>query len=270
MKHFFLILICSALFYLPGWAKDLPEDLRCENCHTVHGWRVSNFDHGKTGWPLRGRHKTVTCKGCHTSGKFMEKIERLCQSCHPDVHGGKLGQLCESCHNENGWKNTFTVEMHRRTNFPLTGRHALIPCQECHLDVRDRGFTRVTLNCFDCHESDYTRTSTSTIDHVTAGFSTRCQSCHKPSAWVPAIGFDGHNDCFPITSGPHRGIRCQDCHSTLSGLNTIGSCNSGTFICGSCHQGAHSQSKTDEEHEDVPGYQYKDQKCYECHPRGRS
>jgi hypothetical protein len=247
------------------------SDQKCENCHSVQGWQISNFNHDKTGFPLRGSHKIVNCKSCHKSGKFMEKIDRLCGSCHNDVHAGKLGKLCESCHNESGWKKSFTIEMHRRTNFPLTGRHALIPCQECHRDSRDRGFTRVPVSCYSCHQADYLSTSSNgSIDHATAGFSTRCQSCHRANAWVPVMGFQDHNRCFPISAGPHSGIKCQNCHTNLNGLGSVDNCNSGTFVCGSCHSGAHSLSKMNNSHSGVPGYQYTDQKCYECHPKGRS
>jgi hypothetical protein len=68
-----------------------------------------------------------------------------------------------------------------------------------------------------------------------------------------------------ITRGPHRRFGCVDCHTSVSGSAISGLCSSGTSFCGNCHTGDHRQSKMDDEHDDVAGYQYKDAKCYTCH-----
>lgn len=281
MKKFGPLLLIASLGFLAVSMKKssadevkpshLSEEFKCEKCHTVQGWKISSFNHEKTGFPLEGIHKNIDCRACHISGKFKEPIADQCNECHNDVHGGRLGKFCETCHDENSWKNSFTVEQHRRTNFPLTGSHALIPCQECHVDSRDSVFTRVAIQCESCHQADYLSTATGgTIDHVAAGLSNKCQTCHRSTTWKPAIGFQQHDKCFPINGGPHGGIACLGCHTSISNIGSMGSCNSGTFFCGGCHQGTHSQTKMNQEHSEVPGYQYTDQKCYECHPRGRS
>ena len=56
-----------------------------------------------------------------------------------------LGVQCASCHDTSGWKSRFDADAHRRTNFPLQGRHALLPCEQCHGDRRDRAFARPTV-----------------------------------------------------------------------------------------------------------------------------
>ena len=59
--------------------KDAPTNA-CVKCHTEHygenfnivKWETSadEFDHRQTGFPLRGKHATQTCRHCHTA-KFL-------------------------------------------------------------------------------------------------------------------------------------------------------------------------------------------------------
>ncbi|MCB0326119.1 MAG: hypothetical protein KDD52_00720 [Bdellovibrionales bacterium] len=218
---------------------------------------------------MKGRHQYIRCSECHPESQFSKPIPRDCQGCHNDVHTGKLGKFCEKCHNPSDWKGSFTIEQHRRTNFPLTGAHALLPCQECHQDIKNKSFSRASVKCFSCHEADYVSTASSSINHVTAGFSQRCQDCHRSNRWTPSIGFRQHDACFPISGGAHRNILCLECHNSIPNISSLGACNSGTFFCGNCHQGSHSQSKMDAKHNEVVGYQFVDQKCYECHRDGQ-
>ncbi|HWE26326.1 MAG TPA: cytochrome C, partial [Myxococcales bacterium] len=155
-------------------------DTRCSACHSTGDWKSVTFDHDRTGFPLRGRHSSTTCSSCHVSSDLNETIPTTCSGCHKDVHRGEFGTRCASCHDEESWKSRFNADAHRRTNFPLNGRHALIPCEECHLNQRDREFTRATVDCLTCHAQDYLRAATISIDHVAAGFGTTCQNCHNP------------------------------------------------------------------------------------------
>lgn len=237
---------------------------RCELCHVTASWQQITFPHEKTGFPLRGGHARTSCSACH-SGGFDVKLVKACASCHRDVHGGELGQRCDGCHSEETWKNAVTADSHRRTNFPLEGRHAVIPCEECHVDVRDRRFTRAALECAACHQQDVDRAALTSIDHAKAGFDTRCQKCHSPTRFDRAR-FAEHDACFPILQGEHKGIACRDCHSTLANAIVTGMCATNTAACTSCHE--HSCDRSDAEHDRIPGYQCRDRKCYECHTRG--
>ncbi len=241
----------------------------CSNCHVVGGWQFARFDHTKTDFPLKASHQIVRCPKCHLEGNYEKRIEKTCGSCHRDVHAGQLGSFCDRCHDETGWASAFPMEAHRRTNFPLTGRHALIPCEECHQNQRDKTFSSVAVDCYACHQADYLSTASKGIDHVRAGFGTTCRTCHNPVHWKPAR-FAAHDGCFPISHGAHSRFTCADCHlgSIVNGI--IGSCSTGTATCTGCHTGAHSKGKMDSVHTQVPGYQYKDQKCYECHRNGTS
>jgi len=202
----------------PGRAGDAPHgtgDTRCAACHSTEDWKRVTFGHDKTGFPLTGRHREVTCSACHPRSDFSLPVARACAACHRDVHLQRLGQRCDRCHDTAGFKlATFGPDAHRRTAFPLTGRHAAIPCAECHGDRRDRSFQRGTVKCIGCHEADYQRTATDprALDHVAAGFSTDCRQCHGP--WrFSAASFPAHEACFAIKSGPHAGVTCRDCHT---------------------------------------------------------
>jgi hypothetical protein len=234
---------------------------KCELCHKPTGWQEASFPHDRTGFPLRGAHAKTECKACHTQD-FNQPLASACASCHRDAHAGELGQRCEGCHDSKGWTALFTADAHRRTNFPLSGRHAILPCQECHVDMRGPQFGRRTVECIGCHQRDYDRTALTTLDHVALGLPTDCRQCHQPWSFSHAR-FPGHDRCFEITGGEHAGIACLRCHSSLSNVTFTGECNTQTAACTGCHE--HSCSRTDREHREVPGYQCKDRKCYECH-----
>ena len=234
---------------------------RCAACHVVAGWSTVRFNHDPTGFPLRGAHAQVKCRDCHAHD-FTVRVADTCSGCHRDRHSGEFGVRCESCHDEQNWRPFFQVDAHRRTGFPLTGRHGLIPCQECHGNMRDRTFTQAPLACLGCHRADYDRTRLTTIDHVAARFGTDCQRCHDTRTFRGA-NFDGHDPCFRISRGPHRGISCLKCHSSLTNFVISGACNTGTASCTSCH--THECVRTDRQHQNVMGYECRDRKCFECH-----
>jgi hypothetical protein len=237
------------------------DQTRCAACHNVQGFSGAAISHDRTGFPLRGAHAKVSCQECHAAG-FDTALSTRCAGCHRDRHGGELGQRCEGCHDEASWRSRFDAEAHRRTNFPLSGRHAFVPCEECHLDVRDRGFSRATLSCYDCHLADLQRTALGSFSHLSHNVGTACQDCHDPSRFTPAH-FPAHDACFEISAGPHASIRCLGCHTRLDSAQASGTCFTGTAACTNCH--THACSATNGRHANVPGYQCKDRKCYECH-----
>lgn len=236
-------------------------ETKCGACHSTDSWGDVAFAHERTGFPLRGTHARLGCKDCHAQD-FDRALGRTCSSCHRDVHQGRLSARCASCHTEESWRSSFGADAHRRGDFPLTGRHAFIACEECHGDRRDRGFARATKTCFDCHQANYQHTRGTAIDHVAAGFPTACQDCHQTWKWTGAF-FAAHENCFPISSGPHH-VSCLKCHTSLAGFAVTGQCATNTAACTRCH----GDSATTPRHASVPGYQWRDRKCYECHVSG--
>ena len=236
-------------------------DTRCNACHSTSGWTPVSFDHSHTGFPLEGRHLLTSCRSCHRfSDDFRAPVATNCAACHQDVHTGEFGNHCATCHDARDWESRFGPDAHRRTNFPLTGRHAALACEECHLNQRDRTFTRAAVDCYACHQSDYARTAGTALDHVRAGFSTDCKSCHFPTRFKGAR-FAAHESCFQIAGGPHAGIACLGCHTSLASVAATGSCSTNTADCMQCHACAAVTPK----HSAVSGFQCKNRKCYECH-----
>jgi hypothetical protein len=238
-------------------------DTRCEACHSASAWTPVTFDHSRTGFPLEGRHLFASCRGCHGSSiTFREPVPTNCAACHRDVHTGEFGNRCASCHDARDWTSRFGPDAHRRTNFPLTGRHAAIPCEECHLDQRDRSFTRAAVDCLACHQLDYLRTVGTAVDHARAGFGTDCKSCHFPDRFKGGR-FPAHERCFQIANGPHARIACLNCHTSLAAVIATGTCSTNTADCVRCHL----CTPTTQQHANPPviAFQCKDRKCYECH-----
>jgi hypothetical protein len=249
---------------LPAAAAPAPASgmgTQCGACHKTSSWTDVQFDHDRTGFPLKGGHRRVTCKACHAIN-FENKVPTTCAGCHRDPHAAEFGLTCEGCHDEQHWTTTFTADAHRRTNFPLSGAHATIPCRECHPNARDRDFSRSPVTCATCHLSDYQRTGSTTIDHAGAGFSQDCRQCHTTLRWRPAR-FPDHDRCFLLSAGPHAGIRCTSCHRALPTGVVTGQCATNTASCTGCHE--HSCARTDPKHPPGIGYECKDQKCYQCH-----
>ena len=239
---------------------------RCSACHLVEGWEKVRFNHDPTGFPLRGAHVTVACGSCHPRG-FDVPVADTCAGCHRDRHGGEFGLMCEGCHDDKSWQALFQADAHRRTGFPLIGKHALIPCQQCHGNMRDRTFVSAPLGCVSCHQADYNRTKVMSIDHVAAGFSLECQTCHNTWRFWPAR-LPQHDACFRLTSGPHNGIRCLGCHTSLPPPTFTGACAVDTLNCTGCH--AHECARSNAEHNNPANpalalYQCVNDRCYECH-----
>ena len=250
---------------------------RCDECHSQRDWLPVEFPHVLTGFELTGRHQQVACGGCHKpnaiAGPAGNQARRTyplptgaaCVGCHFDAHRRQMGTASEQCHNTTRWSSDFPVGAHDRTAFPLIGRHAMIPCQECHGNQRESDYSTGTLACFSCHQTQYDNTSAISIDHRAANFSTQCRDCHNPWSFRPAR-FPAHEVCFPIAGGDHAGIDCLQCHTLVAVSAATGGCNLGTAQCTSCHE--HRCSDMNDEHRGVARYECNARSCYECHPNG--
>jgi len=253
----------------PPGAGHAGGETRCAFCHTAEGWKKVTFSHDRTGFPLTGRHRDVTCAACHPGGDFQKPVPRACAACHRDVHAQRLGQRCDRCHDTGSFKQaSFGPEQHRRTGFPLTGRHAAIPCEACHGDRRDRAFARPTSRCVDCHQDDLARTALDPrlLDHEAAGFGTDCRTCHGAWRFYPGA-FPAHEACFALKAGPHAGIGCRDCHTGGIPPFIAGQALTCAPIpaavapadCMKCHGNPAG------DHAGVAGYAPSNPRCYECH-----
>lgn len=252
-------------------AEHAKQRTRCAACHTPEGWDRVAFDHAaRTGFPLEGAHRSAGCRGCHRASDFKVAVPRACVACHRDAHAGRMGTRCADCHDAVAWKEpTFGPDAHRRTGFALDGRHAVVPCEECHGDRRGRSFSRATRTCAQCHSADLARAASLAFDHLASfGAAEDCRRCHGPWAFAPAY-LPGHDVCFPIRSGTHAGIRCLQCHTSLPTPvpPVVTACTSGTAGCTRCHPCASYAAR----HTGVPGFTSqcaRADSCWNCHPSG--
>ncbi len=174
---------------------------KCKSCHTPQSWEKQKFDHDKTDFKLRGRHKKTQCRACHKGRVVDEQIETSCYSCHKrdDVHKGNEGKQCQRCHNEADWNKRVLFD-HDISHFPLIGLHAITPCEECHLS---NDFRAAKSACIDCHKDD---------DEHKARLGPNCLSCHTPNGWgLWMFDHDEQTD-YPL-KGKHKNLSCLACHT---------------------------------------------------------
>ena len=69
------------------------EGTSCATCHDDISFRLSDFDHDLSGWPLEGAHTQVSCASCHKeqadiNGDLIVQyrgVKTECKDCHsPD------------------------------------------------------------------------------------------------------------------------------------------------------------------------------------------
>lgn len=230
---------------------------RCSTCHSPAGWTVAaseRFDHDRTRYPLRGRHRAVACARCHPGGPTRPLAAfSLCSDCHADEHLGQLAggsppRDCAACHVEEGFVPArYPLEQHQRTAFPLAGAHLAIPCTDCHQEVEAARVSRVTgkpplgrgdstriyrfadSSCTACHEDVHR----GELARWTADKG--CTACHSVQAWQ-GVTFDHDFTDFPL-SGRHVGVACRGCHQR-DGAESARFRGIGT-ACRDCHEDRH-------------------------------
>jgi hypothetical protein len=213
----------------------------CTSCHTQESWKtVSKFNHKLTHFPLTGLHATVACERCHTpaqSGgpaRYKDLAFSECSSCHRDPHQGAFKAACSQCHNTSGWRTTDTTLSanfdHSKTPYPLTGRHALVPCRSCH---KTSNFSTpiATARCTDCHADKHTGQFAKRADRGD------CVGCHTVAGFKPST-FDitSHAQTRYPLAGKHSLVACDKCHAAKD-ESTNYYPPSGT--CVNCHRDAH-------------------------------
>lgn len=213
------------------------EHRDCVKCHSDHHGRdfeavhwkggKENFDHSQTGYTLDGAHAKQKCEACHQpkniadKAKLLEKkknlertflgLKRECLSCHIDEHRGQFKKTCLDCHGMESWKPAAKFK-HELTRFALTGKHALVECQKCHIPIQDNRFpddnsylklTGIAFaRCLDCHQ-----------DFHRGRFGTACETCHSTAGWQSGrfSNFNHDQTRFPL-QGKHKTVQCESCH----------------------------------------------------------
>lgn len=169
--------------------ESFPAD--CSTCHVGAAWNEIaadfEFDHeARTGVALHGGHATAHCLRCHNDrGPVATFAAQGCVGCHADVHQAELGPDCGRCHDETTWRVPTARTAHLHTRFPLTGAHVQVACHRCHAGATIANFRPTDPDCASCHHDDMTRTTNP--PHQGLGWVDRCDRCHMPTSWRPAI-----------------------------------------------------------------------------------
>jgi hypothetical protein len=198
----------------------------CETCHNSTAWIPSTFIHANTGFALTGLHATIQCSSCHV-GK-VTGLSALCLPCHQSVFNTAPNHVsqsypttCELCHSTTNW--TSSTFNHQTTQFPLTGAHTTVTCNNCHTN----GFGTIPITCVSCHQANYN--SANNPSHTALSLATTCETCHTTNTgWAPAT-FPIHSNYY-VLAGAHTSLACSSCHTN----NTYNGSTPKTCI--GCHQ----------------------------------
>ncbi len=142
------------------------KERSCAACHSTGDWQPTYFDHARTGFPLAGKHKVISCEKCHRTAQIngetmalFKGISHDCSSCHKEVHAGQFAREgktdCGTCHQPESWRTlVFNHDTHSR--FKLTGAHQRVRCGECHKAEQSgtQSFVRYrpkSITCESCH-----------------------------------------------------------------------------------------------------------------------
>ncbi len=208
----------------------------CRGCHTEHNGAAASltaldlatFPHDKVGgYSLLGHERTsdgakVGCSECHPRD-LTHFDDATCADCHsnldPDVmpqHIATFGNRCVPCHD--GVDRYGSNFDHNKLTYELTGRHATVPCAECHPRVTTaQELQQTPQDCYSCHAEN---------DKHEGAFGKDCSTCHIADDWARA-SFDHSNSDFPLT-GAHSKVKCDLCH-------TKGVFEDASTDCGVCH-----------------------------------
>lgn len=207
----------------------------CKDCHNSDSWSINraeiSFNHASTGFILEGQHTIADCIDCHENLVF-ENAQDDCVSCHQDVHSMSVGNDCIRCHDASNWLVDNIPEIHEQVGFPLVAAHGSLSCVDCHTSETLLRWDRIGNDCVSCHLNDF-NTATEP-DHIAAGFSTDCTSCHEPNSdeW----GNANFHFFFPLV-GVHDIPDCNACHTTGDFFHA-------SSECVSCHMDDYNNAQS--------------------------
>jgi hypothetical protein len=184
----------------------------CSSCHTENGYKPTRFDretHKTSAFPLEGKHFELACSKCHLpegADAVYKTGKLICSACHEDKHAKQFQSApyenrCDQCHDATSFKpNTFSVDRHAKTQFPLVGKHATVECRDCHKPLADtRQFHFDSRTCNSCHNDPHeTKLS--------------CETCHTPENWKTTKSFDHVSTGFRLEGGHAKVEQCIKCH----------------------------------------------------------
>ena len=173
----------------------------------------------------------------------------------PPKWHGDFG-ACAKCHSTVGWQQSSFS--HDKTRFALDGKHASVPCQDCHTFHDTKKFQPGPNSCVLCHEDPHggqfappakaDKTDRRSVfgsllatngplvaanaPHVTSP-RFGCADCHTNKSWKPStVNVAMHATFSYPLRGAHQQVACARCH------------DKGVFVgtpsrCGACHVDRH-------------------------------
>lgn len=195
-------------------------DKDCGACHTLQGFKKVTLNHDTTRYPLTGKHRSVTCRKCHTprdNDKIViyKPLETACAGCHKDIHLGQFQRNCESCHITEGFKQPYlNFDHNAHSSYPLQGKHATVTCGKCHTKTRDTfpagpgetiRYRPQSRKCGDCHD-----------DFHRGQLSGSCETCHQDfNSFKQVKAFDHRRTRFALDA-MHGNVPCAKCHPRIT------------------------------------------------------
>lgn len=261
---------------------------KCEDCHNTDSFKKideNTFNHDLTGFKIEGSHKKLDCVECHAlKGSYQEKYltytkDSSCIKCHSKDNPHKdefKNENCSKCHNQYRFTpSEFTVNEHKKTDFPLDGSHQVVSCNQCHKVYDENGKinkntwkpvkkgkkSKITLtfkmkdkNCADCHDNphigqfeEYNIEGTNQVN---------CEKCHTTESFHKT-NFDHNRDTNFKLINSHEDVSCERCHEYKKDKNhEFG----GYFL--------YTQNKNKDCsycHTDIHYGQFENKKCSDCH-----
>lgn len=282
-----------------------------ESCVSCHAEDAATFRlpdaacsgqlHEASGFSLDPPHAGLECSACHAPELSFEvrypgRQADDCAACHGQPHAAVFNDPsvstwgCLECHDAHRFQPThFNAATHARLQFPLHGKHAQVPCADCHgLDVTKPTWGDPPQACAACHDDVHGGHFARPRFQRTIDGRAGCARCHQESGFADLrqpFDHDTWTD-FPL-SGSHADLACVKCHDTSDGRRRLtSSCadchddphagqfrRNGTTDCSSCHRDStrfdrvvldHDRTRfpLDATHEKVP--------CQKCHKPSRT
>jgi len=228
----------------------------CATCHSTTGWRVSDFDHATTRFPLQGAHTRAACAACHgtsTGGATARftGLDRQCGACHADQHRGQFRasepvRECDACHQAEAFRGT-VFDHARVTGFALEGAHALA-CDRCHPVVEADAGAQVRL-----YRPTFAACSACHADPHAGRAGSACEACHSPTRWgalrLPSGDAFYHDRTGFALRQRHAAVACDTCHPGAPRGR------GGELACRECHEDRHHRGAEGDD-------------CARCHTPG--
>jgi hypothetical protein len=200
--------------------------------------RADVFSPGPLSAPHANLEGLTNCTKCHVAGSRLSPD--TCLACHTELKDriatkrGFHGRIapaelaCQKCHHEHQGREFKLVDWgaagdkgfdHKRTGFPLLGKHARVDCAQCHDDrliadaavralrAKEPGrktFLGAPTHCSACH-----------FDEHRGQLGASCARCHNESSWKPARGFNHAKTSYPLL-GKHAQVECAKCHQSTA------------------------------------------------------